>query len=467
MELVRSPEAPRPARARQPSLPVAERELAGWGNYPRARCQVVHPAFVDHVAPEVRPEGTLARGMGRSYGDAASNEQGVVIDCTSLDRFLAFDDATGTLTCEAGVTLAEIIETFGPRGWFPRITPGTKHVTVGGCIANDVHGKAHHADGCFSKSVESFSLLLADGSVVTASREENADLFWANFGGMGLLGVILTATIRLRKIATTYFRQKVFRANDLDEMLDLIDETAEQFPYAVAWVDSLAGGASLGRGVLTVGDHAELDDLPAQLRRHPLKLAPREPLITLPIHAPSQALNPVTLRMLNFVLDQVQARGRPIAHYEGFFYPLDAIGLWNRGYGKRGFTQYQFVVPLDDGRRTVRALLETIAASGFLPFLNVLKRLGPEEGMLSFPFEGYTYAIDFPIAPGLEAFLRKLDAMVLDAGGRIYLGKDAFVDAETLRAMYPQLPRWRAIKKRYDPEQVFTSDLARRVGLVG
>jgi decaprenylphospho-beta-D-ribofuranose 2-oxidase len=447
------------------SVSTHTEELAGWGNYPRAVCEVSAPAYPDDVAEHLDRAGTLARGMGRSYGDACFNDHGRTLQMRGLNRFHAFDSATGVLTCEAGVTLGDIIEQFTPRGWFPMITPGTKLVTVGGCIGNDVHGKAHHADGCFSKCVDAFTILVADGRVLRCSREENSDLFWANFGGMGLLGVILTATLRLRKIETTWFNQRVIKAANLDEMLLAIDETATEYPYAVAWVDTLATGDDLGRGVLTVGDHATYDDLPAKLQRDPLTLAPR-PQLTVPFYLPNQTLNDVTLRMLNVVLDQVQSRGGPFAHFEGFFYPLDSLHLWNHGYGTRGFTQYQFVVPLDDGHAKVRALLEEIASSGFLPFLNVLKRFGPEEGMLSFPFEGYTYAIDFPIQDGLGDFLKRLDAMVLEFGGRIYLGKDAFLSAEMFAAMYARVDEWKAIKATYDPDNMFTSNLGRRVGLV-
>jgi decaprenylphospho-beta-D-ribofuranose 2-oxidase len=440
-------------------------ELAGWGNYPRALCDVSAPAYPDDVAAHIDKGGTLARGMGRSYGDACYNDQGRTLDIRGLNRFHAFDADTGALTCEAGVTLGQIIEQFAPRGWFPMITPGTKLVTVGGCIGNDVHGKAHHADGCFSKCVESFTILLADGRVLTCSREENDDLFWANFGGMGLLGVILTATIKLRRIETTYFRQESIKAGDLDEMMAAIDETNERYPYAVAWVDTLATGDRLGRGVLTVGDHATFDDLPAKLQRDPLALASAAK-VPVPVFLPNQTLNQMTLRALNKAFEQVLSRGGDIAHYEGFFYPLDAFLTWNKAYGTRGFTQYQFVVPLEDGHAKVRALLEEISGSGFLPFLNVLKRFGPEEGILSFPFEGYTYAIDFPIQDGLGDFLKRLDDMVYAFGGRIYLGKDAFLSAEMFEAMYPRLPEWKAIKAKYDPENVFTSNLGRRVGLV-
>lgn len=440
-------------------------QLHGWGKYPQASCRLLAAQTPAQVAGALDREGTIARGLGRSYGDPALNEGHTVLECTAMDRYLGFDPETGTLTCEAGVSLAQIIGDFVPRGFFPMITPGTKYVTVGGCIANDVHGKAHHVDGCFSRCVESFTILLADGTVATASREQNPELFWANFGGMGLLGVILTATLRLRPIETTWFKQRAIAVDDLDGMLDAIDGNDE--PYSVAWVDPRATGKALGRGVLTVGDHAALEDLPAQLRDQALRVS-GPPRLVVPFDLPSFSLNRLTSRPLNMVLGLALRRGAAFAHYEKFFYPLDFIGEWNRGYGRRGFTQYQFVIPLEDGRRRIRELLDRITRSDQVPFLNVLKKFGPEQehSVLSFPFEGYTFAIDFPIRAGLPEFLRELDRMVLDAGGRVYLGKDAFLDRETFEAMYAdKLDAWRRVKARYDPHNVFTSNLGRRVGL--
>lgn len=446
---------------------MARRTIAGWGNYPRLSCDVKTPETARDVARLLDPRGTIARGLGRSYGDPALNEDGAVLEMTGLDRYLDFDEQTGRLTCEAGVSLEQIIRDFAPRGWFPMITPGTKHVTVGGCVANDVHGKAHHVDGCFSRCVDAMEILVADGRVVRASREENADLFWATMGGLGLLGIILTATIRLRPIDTTYFRQEAVVVHDLAELLAALDEYDARFPYSVAWIDPLATGSELGRGVLTVGDHASVGDLPEPLRDDPRRVTAPSPL-SVPFDLPEFALNPVTLRVLNVVIGQVQARAGRIAHYEKFFYPLDAIGDWNRGYGERGFTQYQFVIPIEDGHARMRPILERIAQSGNLPFLNVLKRFGAEgEGHLSFPFEGYTFAIDFPIAEGLDALLAELDDRVVEAGGRVYLGKDAFVRPEMLARMYPRLDAWRAIQAEWDPDEVFRSHLSDRVGLTG
>ena len=441
------------------------RRLSGWGRNSWADCELVEPEDSREVAQAVDPAGTIARGLGRSYGDQAVCSHRRVIGTGRLDRYRSFDDATGTLVCEAGATLEGIIQTFGPRGWFPRITPGTKLVTVGGCIANDVHGKAHHAQGSFNTCVKSMRVLLARGDVVTASPTENADLFWGSFGGLGLLGIILEATITLRRITTTYFRQKAIVCDSLEALLDATDEHGGEAAYSVATIDPGATGARLGRGVLTVGDHAALEELPPNLAKAPLRLGRPSPLVV-PVELPGFALNPLTAGILNQLIRVVLTRAATLSHYESFFYPLDAVGEWNRAYGPRGFTQYQFVVPLSGGRRAMRRLLEAIVSSGQLPFLNVLKRLGREgRGPLSFPFEGYTLAIDFPIRDGTAELTHRLDQMVLDAGGRVYLGKDSFLRPESLRRMYPRLDEWLRVKAKYDEASVFQSDLAHRLQL--
>ncbi len=439
--------------------------LAGWGANLRAKCLLTEPETSSAVAGLLDHTGTIARGLGRSYGDCAINANGQVIGTTRMNRVLSFDDVGGTLVCEGGISLESIIAAFAPRGWFPMITPGTKYVTVAGCIANDIHGKAHHAQGCFSNCVASMTILLASGKVVTASREENADLFWATFGGMGLLGFILTATMQLRPIETTYFHQKSIIVKNLQGMLDALDEHDHTFPYSVATLDIMATGAELGRGVLTVGDHAKLADLPPRLASNPLRVS-GAPKITIPFDLPEFTLNPLSIRAVNAAIQYIQAHATPIGHYEAFFYPLDKIARWNRGYGRRGFTQYQFVIPFENGLAQMRKILTAILSSGELPFLNILKRMGKESGgTLSFPREGYTFAIDFPIREKTPALLRRLDEMVIDAGGRIYLGKDSYSDAETFRTMYPAIDGWLQTKAKYDPNRVFTSNLARRVGL--
>ena len=325
------------APAEAPPRPSAPRtRLAGWGAHLRSECVLREPETEGQIAGSLDRAGTIARGLGRSYGDAALNAERLVLGMKRMNRLLTFDDVQGILTCEAGVTLAEIIDVFTPRGWFPMITPGTKFVTVGGCIANDVHGKAHHAQGAFSACVDAMTVLLASGEVVVASREENADLFWGTFGGMGLLGVVLTATLRLRKIETSYFRQKKIVVDDLEAMMDALDENDQAYPYSVATLDVMATGARLGRGVLVVGDHATREELPPELASDPLKLSPSKPKLEVPFgcHLHAQPAD-----------DPHRERGYPgdpgarrRSALRGLLLPLDMIGEWNRGYGRAGFT---------------------------------------------------------------------------------------------------------------------------------
>ena len=438
--------------------------LAGWGNYPVADSYTIIARSEADCIAAMKEEKMVPRGLGRSYGDQAINDNKYVAVCTRLNYFIAFDEKEGILQCQAGVSLEEIISTFGPKGWLPMICPGTKFVTIGGAIANDIHGKAHHIDGSFVNCVISFTILIADGRVLTASRTENEDLFWANFGGLGLLGVILTATIRLRKIETTYFKQKSVVIKDLDHMLEALDKYDHEYNYSVAWIDALAKGKKLGSGVLTLGNAAKLADLPENLKAEPLKLHATGKL-AVPFFFPSFALNGITVRILNKVIAFVQNSPKEFVHYEKFFFPLDAINNWNKGYGKRGFVQYQFVIPEENGKANLKEILEMIAASGCTPFLNVFKRMGDGQGILSFPFKGYTLAIDFPVSKQLLEFTPKLDAKVLAAGGRLYLGKDALLNESMFKEMYPQYAEWLAIKQKYDPSGKFSSNISRRLGL--
>ncbi|RPE13067.1 FAD-binding oxidoreductase [Chitinophaga lutea] len=445
-------------------MPLKKGKLAGWGNYPVAESYILTPRSENDSRDALKDGPVIARGLGRSYGDQAVNENRNVVLCTHLNYFIAWDDTTGVLECQAGASLDEIISVFAPKGWFPMICPGTKFVTLGGAIANDIHGKAHHTDGSFVNCVLSFTILLADGSIVTASRTENADLFWANFGGLGLLGIILTVKMQLRKIETTYFRQKSVRIKNLDHMLAALEEYDHTYNYSVAWIDALAKGSKLGSGVLTLGNGAALHELPEKLRQEPLKLH-RSGKLSVPFFLPGFALNGLTVRILNKVIAFVQNSPKAFVHYDKFFFPLDAINNWNKGYGKRGFVQYQFVIPEENGKRHLTEILNMIADSGCMPFLNVFKKMGDGQGILSFPFRGYTLAIDFPVTPQLLAFTPKLDAKVLEYGGRLYLGKDALLDEKTFKAMYPRYTEWLAVKRKYDPQNKFSSDISRRLGL--
>ena len=439
--------------------------IAGWGNFPwlKTKISILNSLSVaEKLVAE--PTTIIARGLGRSYGDQAINERGITAVTTQLNKFIAFDSQNGILCCEAGVILDEIITHFAPRGWFPSICPGTKFVTIGGAIANDIHGKAHHVDGSFVNCVLSFDTLLANGTIATASRTENSDLFWASFGGLGLLGIIVSATIQLRKIETTFFKQKAIKTKNLDQLLDAIDEADKTYNYSVAWIDSMVTGKNLGRGVLTIGNAALLADLPPNLLANPLQIG-KKAKIKLPLYFPEFALNNITVRLVNEVINFTQANSPKISHYEKFFFPLDAIHDWNKGYGKRGFIQYQFVIPEENGRKNIRTVLEKISASGCVPFLNVLKKFGAQQGQMSFPFQGYTFAIDFPVTPSLKSFTKELDKLVLSFGGRIYLGKDAMLDQKTFEAMYPQAEEWKKTKQKYDPDNKFQSAIGQRLGL--
>lgn len=441
-----------------------EEILSGWGNIPQSKSIVGYPREENDAASSLTGDTVIPRGLGRSYADQSTNTGHRVLRLEKMNHFIAFDQQTGILECEAGTSLDEIIEVLTPRGWFPMITPGTKYITIGGAIANDIHGKAHHADGSFVNCVYDFTILLADGSVVNASRDENADLFWANFGGLGLLGVILTVRLQLRKVETTYFVQKAVVSDNLDAMLQAIDDSDKEYSSSVAWIDSLATGKKLGRGVLTMGNHAKLSELPEKLKNNPLKLGKKAKL-TVPFYLPAFTLNTFTVSILNVALNIMQKSAPSLSHYDKFFYPLDMINNWNRGYGKRGFIQYQFVIPVENGKENIRRILTEITQSGCVPFLNVLKKFGKGQGLLSFPFEGYTFAIDFPVTARLKPFTQKLDQLILGMGGRIYLGKDAYLDEAMFKAMYPQYREWLETKKKYDPHNVFSSDLSRRIGL--
>ena len=448
-------------------MATKKQKIAGWGNYPMMNAHVASPrGESDFQEIDQYPEITM-RGLGRSYGDQSIDPHAVIANTCRFNHFLAFDENEGLLTCQAGVSLAEIITTFAPRGWFPIINPGTKYVTVGGAIANDIHGKGHHRDGSFVQCVRSFTIMVANGTILTASREEHEDLFWASFGGLGLLGVILTATMQLERVETTYYAQKAIRIRGLDEMIESLQAHDQHYRYSVAWINPQARGSRLGEGVLTVGNQARYRNLPNALQQAPLKIH-ESPRLSVPFFLPNFSLNPVTLKVLNQLIYRMQYHTNPLVHYDKFLFPLDFVHHWNRGYGSRGFVQYQFVVPTESGS-AIRKIMETIAHGKCLPFLNVLKKMGAgadRSPSLSFPQEGFTFAIDFPVTRHLRALTQALDQQVLDAGGRIYLGKDALLDQATFRAMYPQVEQWRQIKSQYDPDNRFTSAIAKRLGLL-
>ena len=431
-------------------------EISGWGRYPKIDAQVLLPMTGNDCASALKdPSVLIARGLGRSYGDSSLASQ--VLETTELQYFQEFNPETGVLACDAGVSLYEILNVFVAKGWFLPVTPGTRFVTVGGAIASDVHGKNHHIDGTFCEHVLSFDIALGNGVIVTASPLQNADLFHATCGGMGLTGVIVAARIGLKPISSSDILETTIKAPNLDAVLDGFEKYADS-TYSVAWIDCLAKGADLGRSLLMIGEHATDGGL---------KVASKKPL-TIPMDAPAQLLNPLSIKAFNTLYygKVFQAEQSRRTSFETYFYPLDQMLHWNRLYGKPGFLQYQFVIPTATGREGMRRILEEISDSGQGSFLAVLKAFGKQNNNpLSFPLEGYTLALDFKVTPTIFALLDRLDQLVLQYGGRLYLAKDARMTEQTFKQSYPRWQEFEAVRSKYHAIGKFASLQSQRLGL--
>ncbi len=423
----------------------------------------LHPRVLDELAA---PRGIIARGLGRAYGDPGQNGGGTVVRLAPGPILL--DAGARTVRVGAGVSLDELLRHIVPRGFFVPVSPGTRFVTVGGAIASDIHGKNHHADGSFGVHVDEMTMVLADGTRRTVTAATDPLLWWATIGGMGLTGIIVDATVRLLPIETSRCMVLTERVPNLDSLLERMESGDHLHRYSVAWVDMVATGANLGRAVLTQGDHATYDELIAEdpaAGADPLAFSPSG-LAAVPPGLPN-VLNRLAVRAFN----EVWYRKAPKSHLglesiTGFFHPLDMVGDWNRLYGRAGFLQYQFVVPFD-AVDTLRTIMTTVAASGHASFLAVLKRFGPASGgLLSFPTPGWTLTLDLPAGvDGLGGLVGELDRLVLDAGGRHYLAKDATATPEIIRAGYPRLDEWLQIRRSVDPAGRWISDQARRLDL--
>lgn len=445
--------------------------LSGWGRTAPSAADVEHPLDPDALAAglEAAPRrGVLARGLGRSYGDSAQNAGGRVLDATGVSGLVDLDLRQGVATALAGTSLDDLMRWLVPLGWFVPVTPGTRYVTVGGAVANDIHGKNHHLGGSWCNHVRSLTLATPASGKLTVTPESDPDLFWATAGGLGLTGVVLEATFDLHPIETSLLSVDTDRAADLDEVMALMEQGDAAYEYSVAWIDPMAKGAAMGRSVLDRGRFATLDELPAKKRRHPLAYR-ADVLVSAPPTAPPRLLNPLTTRAFNeFWFRKAPRRRR--AHLQSipsFFHPLDMVEGWNRLYGPHGFLQWQFVVPFG-AEDTLRHIVEQLSSAGCTSFLAVLKRFGEgNAGHLSFPQPGWTLALDTPADdPGLGPLLDRLDEQVVEAGGRVYLAKDSRLRPELLGAMYPRLDEWRAVRRRADPGGVLQSDLARRLRLL-
>ncbi|HEX4703226.1 MAG TPA: FAD-binding oxidoreductase [Pseudonocardiaceae bacterium] len=445
------------------------RLLTGWGRTSPTTASVVTPGSRDDVIAAIRSageRGVLARGLGRSYGDPAQNSGGVVIDMTALDRVHDIDTDAGTVTADAGVSLDTLMRRLLPHGlWLP-VLPGTRQVTVGGAIGSDIHGKAHHVEGSFGNHVRSLDLATADGEIRTLTPDgPDGELFWATMGGMGLTGVVLGATLHLNRVETAYFLVDTEQVDNLAGLMSRQSVGDEAYVESVSWFDAVTTGPRLGRGLLTRANHATLDDLPAKLRKAPLKFdAPQ--LLTVPDVFPPGMLNRVTARLFNELwYRKSPTKPGAVQNITQFLHPLDMAGQWNRLYGPRGFLQYQFVVPFG-AEDVIREAVDVIAHSGHVSVLNVLKRFGAgNRAPLSFPTPGWTLCVDFPVRKGLHELCERLDELVLGAGGRLYLAKESRTTPDALQRMYPRIDEWRKVRHAIDPAGLFSSDMARRLSL--
>lgn len=442
-----------------------KKQISGWGNYPRAECLLNRPESLRDLQNANAPR--IGRGYGRCYGDAAQLTDGYVVQTERLNRILAFDPLTGIVRAEAGVSFKDLLDTFVPRGWFPPVTPGTKWVTLGGCVAADVHGKNHHVDGSFGRHVIGIELITPEGGRTRCSPTQDAQLFWATVGGMGLTGIISEVTLRLIPIPSAYIAAKNTPASNLDELFHLLSDPSKDDMYSVAWVDCMAGGKEAGRGVVMNGHHAALNELTG-IQKHPFCIKKSKPM-RMPFYFSSVLLSRRTIAKANrlyYTYNGSKTEGY-VVDYDKYFYPLDVIDDWNRVYGKKGFIQYQFVTPPETSKEACRRVLKALADADYNPYLAVLKRFGPEgQGYLSFPREGFTLALDIPIRDGkLFPLLDRLDDIILQHGGRIYLAKDARMAASTFKRMYPRLEAWLQVKRKIDGDDRITSDLAKRLQL--
>jgi FAD/FMN-containing dehydrogenase len=429
-------------------------EVESWGRFPRSRSELIPLSWRDQYIPFDQMGGSfLPYGMGRSYGDLCLNDGNAVLATRGLDKVIAFDDRSGRLIAEAGITFDAILRLAIPRGWFLPVTPGTRFVTLGGAIANDVHGKNHHRAGAFGHHVIRFQLRRSDGSRLLCSAAENSDWFRSTIGGLGLTGLIEWAEVQLKPIVNSWMDAETIRFGDLDEFYALTSTAEENSEYLVAWVDSLSI-RRLGRGVLIRGNHN------ADRRRTELR-PPGEQRLTVPGVVPINLLNRFTIKLFNTAYYRAKSAQRKpsLINFEPFFYPLDAIGSWNRLYGPGGMLQWQALIPLSSSDAT-REILSAAARSGSGSFLTVMKVMGnhPSAGVLSFSGRGLTIAFDFPNSAGLMKVLSRLDDIVAEAGGRLYPAKDARMSGSNFRRFYPQ---WQTLLPYVDPR--FSSSFWRRV----
>jgi decaprenylphospho-beta-D-ribofuranose 2-oxidase len=430
--------------------------LTGWGRLPEPGSE-----SIDEDLETLTRGAVLSRGMGRSYGDSSlpANPADKIANTRLGNRIRSFDPATGILRAEAGLTLADLVGLMLPRGWFPPVVPGTKFVTVGGMVASDVHGKNHHREGCFGAHVRLLRMRLSDDRIVECSPDSDPDLFYGSIGGMGLLGHILEVEFVMHRVPSPWIWMERERAADIDVFLDSISKAAPQWPMTMGWIDCVKRGKGMGRGVLMAGRWATAEEAPVRQPGSPRGIA-------MPIEMPNWALNHTTAAILNSAIYAGHAALKASGTMEPdrFFFPLDSILEWNKAYGSRGFTQYQCVVPRAAGAPAVREFMERMTKLGAASPLCVIKDCGPEgPGLLSFPLEGTSIAVDMPVSADIQRIVDGLNEFIISVGGRIYLTKDRFTRPEHFRAMEPRLARFLEVRAKWDPLRRVRSAQSRRL----
>ncbi|MCH9747167.1 MAG: FAD-binding oxidoreductase [Alphaproteobacteria bacterium] len=438
--------------------------LSGWGRYPRIDAKLSAPRDLATLRANVHKGNAIARGNGRAYGDSAVSTQNT-IHMKHFNRMLGFDTQLGQLVAESGVLLADIIDAFLPRGWFPYVTPGTKFVTLGGLIAADVHGKNHHKDGSFAKCVDWIELLTCEGDFKRCSATENTELFEWTVGGMGLTGVIIRAAIRLRPVSSTWIEQRTMVAENISHAIEIF-EKFQDTTYSVAWIDCLQHGNAMGRSLVMLGEHAKAENLPSEYHSELLKIRPKRKL-RIPLQFPNWVLNNFSVRVFNALYYSVGKRqsAQKLIDWDSYFYPLDTILDWNKIYGRRGFAQYQCVIPIQMADEGLRALLSTISGAGIGSFLAVLKRFGTQESKFSFPMEGYTLALDLPVNTKTLALMEQLDTITLQYGGRFYLAKDSRMSRFTFQSSEPRATAYSQYRSEQGLNELYCSTQSERLGI--
>jgi decaprenylphospho-beta-D-ribofuranose 2-oxidase len=438
-------------------------KISGWAKYPIIDAQIVSPNSIEELIKVLSKKSCIARGNGRSYGDSSISRTNTIC-MKKFNRIINFDEQTGLITAESGVLLVEIINNYLPKGWFPKVSPGSKFVTIGGMVACDVHGKNHHKDGSFGNYIEWIDLVTSNGEIKRCSKKENTELFNWSIGGMGLTGIIIQVAFYLRPVKTSWIKQKTISAKNIDDTIKIFEKTLDS-RYSVAWIDCLSSGKNLGRSIIMLGEHAEISDLKPYMKKNPLVLKNKFK-IRIPFNFPSFILNFTTIKIFNlfYYLLGKKNKGYKLVDYDTFFYPLDYLLDWNRIYGKKGFAQFQCVIPLENSLAGIRELLEVISRSKSNSFLTVLKRFGKQDNFLSFPVEGYTLSLDFPLTKNNLEFMKQLDEITIKHRGQFYLAKDSRLDKKNFKRSDTKFENYSKFRGS-EIKKTFSSSQSERLGL--